>query len=185
MLELNVSVGNLWYVSTPALLATALTVVNSQHIPSTRSSCVVLEAQFFRAPRRDPDGSRTPPSLRMAPDAHRRACRAGEARDGKERSQSIQCALLTSYPRHQEVDAVESQLKVQEARQATNEKDLAAFKLREKTEGEIAVLELLIPFAQYNIVWVTWSGVKEQRTELRNEILELEAANKPFQDSHA
>lgn len=64
-----------------------------------------------------------------------------------------------------------------------NEKEVKQFEARQKIENEIAVLELLLPFAQYEVARNADIAAKERRNQLKNELAELEAANKPFQDS--
>lgn len=84
----------------------------------------------------------------------------------------------------QDVERTAAKLKKEEDKQTQNEKEVKQFEARQKIENEIAVLALLIPYAQYDVARQAYLTTKEERNLLKDELIELEAANKPFQDSY-
>ncbi|KAI5476483.1 hypothetical protein MNV49_007730 [Pseudohyphozyma bogoriensis] len=81
------------------------------------------------------------------------------------------------------LEAVMDQLKRQKDKHTAQERDVQAFEQRRNLEHERDVLNLLIPYAEFNIARDKWNIAKEDRERLKNEVAELEAENKPFMDS--
>lgn len=78
----------------------------------------------------------------------------------------------------------EDELKRREDKQAENERDVRLYEARQKLEFELAVVSLLIPIAEYNDAREKHTEAKALRTQLKEELKELEEANRPFKDSH-
>ncbi|GAA5978970.1 hypothetical protein JCM10908_002752 [Rhodotorula pacifica] len=84
-----------------------------------------------------------------------------------------------------EVDRHAEELKRMETKQAETEKEVRAFEQRERLQDEMAVIDVLIAFAEYNDTFDKFQRAKEKRTRIGNEIAELENRYRPFRDSKA
>ncbi|GAA5857620.1 hypothetical protein JCM8547_004301 [Rhodosporidiobolus lusitaniae] len=82
-----------------------------------------------------------------------------------------------------EVDRYAEKLRRLQTKQAEQEKEVRAFAQREKLEQDLAVLDNLVKFAQYEDVFTRHGFAKQQKTVVTNEVQELEAKNRPFTES--
>ena len=85
----------------------------------------------------------------------------------------------------QEVDRHAERLKRMETKQAETEKEVRAYEQRERLQKDLAVVDVLIAFAEYNDTFDKFQRAKEQKTRIGNEIAELENRYRPFRDSKA
>lgn len=70
-----------------------------------------------------------------------------------------------------------------ETRQAGLDKDVKKAEARMKLEAEMAVVTILIKFAEYDQAHAEWLEAKQSKNAATEELKELKAANKPFEDS--
>ncbi|TKA57227.1 hypothetical protein B0A53_01183 [Rhodotorula sp. CCFEE 5036] len=84
-----------------------------------------------------------------------------------------------------EVDRHAEKLKRMETKQAETEKEVRAYEQRERLQEDLAVVDVLIAFAEYNDTFDKFQRAKEQKTRIGNEIAELENRYRPFRDSKA
>ncbi|GAA5860377.1 hypothetical protein JCM3774_000398 [Rhodotorula dairenensis] len=84
-----------------------------------------------------------------------------------------------------EVDRHADKLKRMETKQAETEKEVRAFEQRERLQDQMAVVDVLIAFAEYNDTFDKFQRAKEKKTKVANEIAELENRYRPFRDSKA
>lgn len=70
-----------------------------------------------------------------------------------------------------------------EARQGEMDKLVKNAEQRLKIENEMAVLTILIQFAGYDQAHAQWAEAKEGKNAATEELKELQAANRPFEDS--
>ncbi|GAA6029928.1 hypothetical protein JCM8097_009173 [Rhodosporidiobolus ruineniae] len=82
-----------------------------------------------------------------------------------------------------EVDRYAEKLKRVQTKQTEAEKEVRAFEQRERLEQDLAVVDILCKYAQYQDLFDRHGREKTKRTQVQNEVQALEAKNKPFRDS--
>ncbi|ORY61173.1 P-loop containing nucleoside triphosphate hydrolase protein [Leucosporidium creatinivorum] len=82
-----------------------------------------------------------------------------------------------------DLDLVAERLKRRETKQAESEKDVRKAEQRIKIEHELAVLAILIQFAAYDDAHGQWLEAKQNKNQANEELKELQAANRPFEES--
>lgn len=87
--------------------------------------------------------------------------------------------------REQEYDRHAEKLKRAETKQAEAEKEVRAFEQREKLEKEKQIVDVLVAFAEYHATFDAYNLAKQEKTTVKNEILELEERYRPFKQSKA
>ncbi|GAA5873376.1 hypothetical protein JCM16303_001107 [Sporobolomyces ruberrimus] len=68
-------------------------------------------------------------------------------------------------------------------KQAEQEKEVQQFEQRKTYEQDLAVVDVLAKYANYQKVFEQLQGKKADKNRLTNEVKELEAKNRPFKDS--
>ncbi|GAA5914217.1 hypothetical protein JCM6882_004753 [Rhodosporidiobolus microsporus] len=89
----------------------------------------------------------------------------------------------TSKEAQGEVDRLAEKLKRMQTKQAETEKEVRAFEQRERLEQDLAVVDILVKFAQYMDIYNRLQVARQEKTRVQNEVKELEAKNQPFKDS--
>ncbi|KAM0792881.1 hypothetical protein ACM66B_002643 [Microbotryomycetes sp. NB124-2] len=83
----------------------------------------------------------------------------------------------------EELKRESEKLKRRETKQAESEKEVQQFQQRRELEAKLAVVQLVILYARYNVKRAEYEEAKGLRNEAREQLNELEHANVPFRES--